>query len=221
MSAKVPFSQSPGRHERHFRRKVENPLFPRPIMEVTNEDLLEVQRLDHEELLKFVTSLRDLVQRAVDLKPNVESQVILDLKADLDKIYEQACTAADDQSGNKDAIRQLLAIVMVTVRSAAAGDPMAEQQLEEEEQARTTHFRLLEYPVIADLLDPDSRIEEDELIAVLLSEEEKDLNAALELFDDEQLAALVGEGNSLLSTMDSPPISAVERLAQIEAVLQR
>ena len=61
MSAKVPFSQKPGRHERHFLRKLDNPMFPRPVTEVTDEMVLEVQRKDHEELLQFISGLRELV----------------------------------------------------------------------------------------------------------------------------------------------------------------
>ena len=145
--------------------------------------------------------------------------MILDLKADLDKSYETASTLADDQSGNKDAIRQLLAVVMSTVRSAAAGDPMAEQQLDEEEEARTQHFRFLEYPLVADMLDPDSCIEEDELVAVLLTEDEKSVGAILEILDSRQLVALVSQAQQLMAETEKPPQSATDRLEQLETAL--
>ena len=109
----VPFSEKPGRHERHFRRKLGNRLMPCPLpSEYDKEDLLEVQRLDHEELLQFLTGLRETVRRAVDLQPREESQVVLDLKAELEKMYETACGLADEQGGNKSAIRQLIAVIM-------------------------------------------------------------------------------------------------------------
>ena len=57
----IPFSEYPGRHERHFRRKIKNPLFPRPINSYSDDDLLEVQRLDHEEIIEFITQLRAYV----------------------------------------------------------------------------------------------------------------------------------------------------------------
>ncbi|MEJ2308482.1 MAG: hypothetical protein P8Z31_05370 [Gammaproteobacteria bacterium] len=213
--SKAPFSNKPGRHERHFMRKLDNPLFPRPIIDPSHEEIIEVQRLDHEELLDFVTDLRRLVQQAIELKPNEESQVILDLKAELDKAYEKACTLADEQEGNKQAIQQLINVIMRTIRVNATGDPQAEQQLNEEEQARAFHFSLLEQPIVPDLLDPDSLIEEDELLPCLLSESEEGLSAALELFDEEQRRQLVEQAERLVGALQ-PPSEVVARLAQLK-----
>ena len=214
--SKAPFSNKPGRHERHLLRKLDNPLFPRPVIDPADEEILEVQRLDHEELLAFITELRQLVQQAIELKPNEESQVILDLKADLDKSYEKACTMADEQEGNKQAIHQLINVIMRTIRVNAAGDPQAEQQLNEEEQARALHFALLEQPIVPDLLDPDTLIREDELVPCLLSESEEGLAAALELFDEEQRTQLVTQAEQLVEAMDSTPEDLLARLAQLK-----
>jgi len=194
----IPFSELPGRHERHFRRKLDNSLFPRPIREWSEDDLLEVQRQDHEELMAFLQSLRSLVQRAVQLKPNEETQVILDLKAELEKHYEQACGLADQQAGNKQAIRQLVEVIMNTIRRNAAGDMLAEQELAEEEMARNTHFELLEQPLVADLLHPDSLVEADELAAVLLTDDECQVLAAWQLFDGEQHQSLLQQMQGML-----------------------
>ncbi|BAO45392.1 hypothetical protein [Thiolapillus brandeum] len=212
----VPFSERPGRYERHFRRKLDNALFPRPLVNWSEDDLLEVQRLDHEELMAFLQSLRHLVRRAVELKPNEETQVILDLKAELEKHYEQACGLADQQEGNKQAIRQLVEVIMNTIRRNAVGDSLAEQELAEEELARSTHFELLEHPLVADLLHPDSLIEADELAAVLLSDEECQVLAAWKLFDDEQRQWLLSEmGEKLKGETVSNPVFE-QRLALLQ-----
>ena len=213
--SKAPFSNKPGRHERHFLRKLDNPLFQHPVIDPADEEILEVQRLDHDELLAFITELRRLVQQAIELKPNEESQVILDLKAELDQSYEKACTMADEQEGNKQAIHQLINVIMRTIRVNATGDAAAEQQLNEEEQARAFHFSLLEQPIVPDLLDPDTLIREEELVPCLLSESEEGLAAALELFDAEQRAQLVSQAEQLLDAMDQPPREVKARLAQL------
>jgi hypothetical protein len=213
--SKAPFSNKPGRHERHLLRKLDNPLFPRPVIDPADEEILEAQRLDHEELLAYITELRQLVQQAIELKPNEESQVILDLKAELDKSYEKACTMADEQEGNKQAIHQLINVIMRTIRVNATGDSRAEQELNEEEQARALHFTLLEQPIVPDLLDPETLISEDELVPCLLSESKEGLEAALELFDEEQRAHLVAQAEQLVEAMDSPPEDVLARLAQL------
>jgi hypothetical protein len=176
-----------------------HPLFPRPVARLDDEELLEVQRLDHEELLTFIQSLRRLVRKAVELKSNEETQVILDLKAELEKHHEQSCSLADEQGANQQAIARLIEVIMNTIRRAAAGDPLAEQELAQEAEARRLHFRLLESPLVADLLHPQTLIEPDELAAVLLTDPQDQVEAALELFDDEQLGVLLEEARRLLA----------------------
>ncbi len=165
------------------------------------EDLLEAQRLDHEELLQFLTGLRETVQQAVDLKPREESQVVFDLKAELEKMYETACGLADEQSSNKSAIRQLIAVIMDKVRQGAGGDALAAQELSQEQALRTSHFQMLEFPLVADLLHPQSVIEPNELAAVLLTAAEDEVSAALSLFDPVQLEAICDDAASLLEEM--------------------
>lgn len=218
---RIPFSEQPGRHERHFKRKLNNELFPEPIRDPSDEDLLEVQRLDHEELINFLTDLRETVQQAVALKANEESQTILDLKERLDKLYEASSGLADEQTGNQEAIRQLIAVIMKTLW-AAATDPQAESELEQETTARATHFELLREPLVADLLHPQSAVKENELVPTLLSESESAVAAAVALFDEDQLTLLIGEAYTTLDKKD-PHATRVPkaplRLKQMEAAL--
>ena len=123
----IPFSELPGRHERHYKRRLDNPLFREPAT-LNDTDLLNAQRLDHEELLAFITELRATVERALDLKSNEESDVILKLKEDLERLYETSAGLADEQGANQQALSQLLAAVMNTIRSNTTGDSLAEQK---------------------------------------------------------------------------------------------
>lgn len=217
----VPFSEHPGRHERHFRRKLHNALFNDPLDGYSDEQLLEVQRLDHEELIGFLGELREHVQLAVDLKPNEESQVVLDLKERLDKLYEKASGLADDQSGNKSALRQLIAVIMKTVRAQAQGDALAASELEQEEEARTLHFSLLEQPLVADLLHPESLIGSSELVPTLLSEHEDAVASALELFDAQQLTVIHAQAAQLLGARDLERSRTIEARARLRQVVER
>jgi len=208
----IPFSERPGRHERHFKRKIDNPLFPRPLNEYSDDDLLEVQRLDHEEIVSFLGRLKKLVQQAVSLQANEESQVVLDLKAELEKLYETACRLGDQQENNKAALRDLLKVIMATVRSHAGGDAKAEMELQQEELARQQHFAMLEHDLVVDLLDTESLILEDELVAVMLSEGEQQVTAALAMLDEEQ---------RLLLAADAVKITEKNNLADDERVKKR
>ena len=132
--------------------------------------------------------------------------------------YETSSGLADDQSGNHSAIRELTVVIMKTVRSGADGDRLAESELEAEEQARAAHYALLEYPIVADLLRPDTLIGADELAATLLGETPEALAAALSLFDAVQLSELVSESRMLLNGRAGTE-TAQDRLAQMEDYL--
>lgn len=217
----VSFSQRPGRHERHYRRKLGNPLFPGASPPVDDAVLLDAQRLDHEELLAFVVELRETVQRAVDLRPNEGSEVILDIKERLDRLYEMSAGLAEDHADNQTAIAQLIEVIMRNVERGAAGDPQAIDELAQERAARAAHFALLKSPLVADLLHPQSTVGADELAPSLLSADEDDLAAALQLFDLAQLSELHADARRCLSACPRPPANAVERLAQITRRLDR
>lgn len=211
----IPFSELPGRHERHYRRKIDNPLFGDASVTLDEQTLLEMQRLDHEELLAFLDALRQTVQSAVDLKPNVGSEVILQLKEQLDRLYEQSAGLADDHSANQSALSQLLEVIMRKVEAGATGDPQALDELAQERIARQAHFTLLKSPLVADLLHPQSAITADEFAPSLLSADESTLAAALELFDLEQLDALFDDAGRCLQACENPPPAAVDRVQQI------
>jgi hypothetical protein len=216
------FSQLPGRHERHLMRKHDNPLFPEDQRRLTQGELTEAQRLDHEELEAYIHDLRKLVGEAVALGPHEQSDVILELKERLDKAYETACRLADDQTPNKEAIRKLVAVIMRAVWKGAGNDSLAQQELEQEEAARRTHFELLEHPLVADLLDPESLILKHELLPVLLSAERGEFEAAVTLFDPSQLEALCEQCESLLELYDGVEglESARRRMEALKGLLE-
>ncbi len=211
-SSTLHFSEYPGRRERHLRRKLNNPLFPETGREISGNTLEEAQRLDHEELVEFIAGFRRLVHQAVGLKPNEQSDVILGIKEELDKAYEQVAGLADEQTETKDAIRKLLVVIMSAVRNGAANDPTALQELAQETQARASHFELLESPLVADLLHPSSPIKENELAPTLLSVSEEEFQAAMTLFDQEQVGQLQQQTKALLDGLEGAPPGVRGRL---------
>ena len=197
----IPFSELPGRHERHYKRRLDNPLFREPAT-LNDADLLDAQRQDHEELLAFITELRATVERALNLKPNEESDVILKLKEDLERLYETSAGLADEQGANQQALSQLLSAVMNTIRSNTTGDSLAEQEMAMEQQARQMHFELLQHALVADLLHPETLIAPDQLVPTLLSSPTEQVKAVMVIFDPEQLAMISQEAQALLSLHD-------------------
>lgn len=195
-------SENPGSHERHLIRRHNNILFQARQTEVNSDTLQENQKKDHDILQHFMRDFRDVMSQALTLKPNEDSEVILEVKNKLDKLYAESVSVADDQSRVRESIKKLLDVIMQSVRKGAGNDAQALQELDQEDAARQANFAFLESQLVADILDPDSPIEDEDLIPTLLSAEKDDLALATQLFDQEQMTYLLTEGENLLNKLE-------------------
>lgn len=214
----LPFTHKPGRRERHLRRRHENPLFAWPPREVPPEDLLAAQKADHDDMRVFGDRLHELIQRAVDLPPDAGSDAVLSLKEALEAHYEQSYALPEEHGEARAALKRLIELIMQTLWRHAGADPVAYQELSDEEAARAIHFRLIEQPLVADLLHPDSGIGPEELVPTLLSASAAEVKAACELFDGRELATLLERSERRLAALDEQDIDlsqARNRLALI------
>ena len=197
----LQFSTEPGPHERQLRRKYHNPLFAEAGAEINQQDLELARQQDQTELRQFLQEFQSLVQQAVNLKPNTDSQVILDMKEGLDQCYTRCCAMPGEHAEIKAAINQLIQVIMKAVRQGAANDPVALCKLDEEDMARQMHQDLHSHTLIIDLLLPDSPISETELLPTLLSETPEAVQSSLQLFAVEQLHQLYETGKGLLEEL--------------------
>lgn len=194
------FSPEPGPRERQLRRKYQNPLFS-PAESITQQEIDAARQADRAALEKFLDDFRTLIQEAVDLKPNTDSEIILDLKERLDQCYTRCCAMPGEHKEIKAAINKLIQVIMQAVRQGAANDPVALAKLDDEEEARRMHQTLHHHSLIVDLLLIDSPIAEAELLPTLLSESAEALEATLALFDPEQLRLLYEAGKNHLERL--------------------
>ncbi len=195
-------SENPGAHERHLIRRHENVLFGERASEVSSDSLQQNQKIDHDILQQFMLEFREVVSKAVALKPNEDSEIILAVKDQLDKLYASSVSIADDQTRVQESIKKLVAVVMQSVRKGASQDPQALQELAQEDAAREANYAFLESKLVADILDPESPIENDDLLPTLLCAEKDDLALATQLFDLEQISFLLEQGKQLLDKLD-------------------
>lgn len=190
------FRPNPGPRERHLKRQHRNPLF-KEVGTITQKQVNLARQDDLAELESFTEDLKGLVKEAMDLATNVESDVVLGLKERADKLYEQAAGLGGKLDSEMEALKKLTAVIMASVRRGAGVDQTALNELEQEDQARQAHYELLRFPLVSDLLRPDSPIEREHLVPSLLSADQKELSAAIHLFEPEQVAQLLVEAKTL------------------------
>ena len=212
--------QSPavGMHERHLLRKDGNPLFSLPVADYSGDEYIRARQRDNEELQAFHEEIRAVIQQAIELEANVESEVILELRGKLDQLYTRCSGFGRGCNEHKQNIRKLIDLVMKAVWQAAANDPQARMELEQEEMARQQHYRLLEYPLVADLLRPDTPVTEQELLPTLLHADKEELEAVLWLFAPEQLQQLRSEAQQLLESLKSQGIELQQAWHNLEQI---
>lgn len=192
------FLSQPGARERHLQRQYKNPLFSVEQREFDEQRIAGARYMDEKEEAEFTEQFHNLLAEVAQLKPNEGSEKMLDLKSRLDQSYEQSCGLPGERNNEKLAISQLVNVIMNSIWKGAEGDAEAEQNLKEEELARTTHYQLLAFPLVADLLRPRSPIAQDQLVPTLLSESETAFSAAFQLFDKEHQELIYQQAKLLL-----------------------
>ena len=206
----LKFSSQPGAHERHLIRAWNNPLFDGLEIEVTEQAIEAAQMRDRLEADRFLESFHSLVERVVSLDAKVESDIMLELKQELDKSYEVCSGLGGEMDEIKSAIRELLEVIVGAIRKGAGDDQQALQNLAEEDLARTLHFELLAYPLVADLLRPDSPVESEALVPSVLSESLDAVPAVMSLFTPDQAQTMHAFGESLLDKLADANEPALE-----------
>lgn len=216
------FSAQPGPRERQLQRKLNNPFFT-PTGTVTQSTIEIAQQEDAIALQQFMVQFRALLDQAAMLEKNVESEVPLLLKAQLEQQYALSTGLPGRPTAIKNAIKKLIVTISATLRSASKNDPHALEKLSADEEHTMLHLQLCEHPIVSDILNPDQIIPHDEQTATLLNESGEALQAALPLFSPQRIREMVAEGKALLTEIEgqgrSLPV-AWQRLAQMERWLQ-
>jgi hypothetical protein len=210
---KIQFSPTPGSRERQLCRRHGNPLFPAEKRHPDQSEINEARNQDKEEEIRFLESLRDLLQEVSHLTERTETEEILAIKERTDKLYEQCAGLGGEHRREKDGLIRLNQVIMQAIQAAAGDDPLALEELAKEQAARELHLQLLEHPIVSDLLRTDSFISSDELVPSLLSEQEDVIRLVMPLFDDEQRREILQQADSLKKSLQdnndwSPEIEA-------------
>ena len=215
---KLIFSDQPGMHERHLRRKVNNPLFAESAM--SQQMILDARELDQQEFEDFMQEFHALARDASQLDASVDSEALIELKTRLDKSYERCCGQMGTHDEIKQGLKTLIEAIMGAVVHAAANDPGARSKLEDEIAARQQHFELLQYPLIVDMLRPDSPLNADELVPSLLSAADDEALAAAGLFNAEQRDLVCQQAQALIDRVLDAGIDVSAARCVLESIRQ-
>jgi len=220
----LQFSTYPGCWERHLQRQHHNPLFSHR-QPITQEAVNLARRKDKTERRAFYRAFEELLQEVSTLQAQVEAKVVLNLKMKIDSLYEQcAGLGGENLSAQKQGLRQLHDLIMQAIWASGIEDPQIITKLQQEAADYQMHLTLLEHPLVAHLLHPNSPITQQDIIPTLLTEEEAPLRAAMSLFNTSQQQILCTEARKLLTQLKQQGYllpTAWARLAVMEQPVYR
>jgi hypothetical protein len=78
----------------------------------------------------------------------------------------------------------------------------------------------MEYPLISDLMRPDTPISQEELIPTLLQADQDELEAVLWMFEPEQLVAIRQDAESLLGQRLSQGVELPGAWANLQLIIE-
>lgn len=214
----LQFSDRPGSRERHLRRRCDNPLFPPARREISQAEVDAAREADEAEHQEFRERFRQLLQDAGEMSGSVDTEKVLALKERIEQLYEQCASLGGDHEQEKQGLLRLNEVIMTAVRRAAGNDPLALQELDDEQAARQLHLQLLEYPLVVDLLRDGTPVEAEDLVPTLLSEDPESVRVVMSLFEPEQQARLQAEAAHLVQRAESEGASVARAQASYEAM---
>ena len=222
MTPSIKFSALPGAYERHLQRKYHNPLFPEPDQPLSGhkvdltQAIEQAREKDQQDLRAFFEAFQDTVQDAVELSESVESDVLLNLKEKLERLYVQSTSLAGDLGQHQEALQKLLSVCMAGILKGAEQDPIALKKIQDELTARDVFFELLQNPFVGVLLRGDEIVHESEMIPSILSEQADSIPQVMELFDPVQQQHLIDLAKEFVEQQSD----AVKQDTQCEARLE-
>lgn len=207
-----------GPRARHARRRRNNPLFPSARREVDMEEMARAQADDEAEYRAVREAFEALLHRVGDMQGREETDTILGLKQDLERLEQRCAGFASRCAKELQALNRLSEIIVSALRAAAGSDPAAMQELDREAQARALHLQLLQFPLVADLLSENSPVAEGELAATLLSSDPDEISAVMSLFDQPQRHALRMQADEMVARIEDGHLreSLAARLAAMQ-----
>lgn len=199
----LSFSSTPGCRERHLLRQYNNPLFGKKASSITQVMVDQAHQDDLKEYEGFLSDFNTLLLEISQLEGQVETELILELKERIDRMYDLSTSFGNDNSKYKQALMQLYEVIMKIIRQYAADDDLAMSELNKEQAARTLHLELVEYKLVSDLLRQESPILEEDLVPTLLSEKADSVGAVMNLFDSSQQQALRNKAQALIKQVEA------------------
>jgi hypothetical protein len=167
----LTWSENPGAHEVHLKRRLNNPYFPESRRIVTHEDLNQAKKKDDEDYLKCDVVLKEIGKEIESLRFGSTSGTLLRLRERIDDLIYTSLSVgghATDIAKHADKLRNA---VILGLQEAFTDDSDTLSRIDEaNKHHKEKVMRFYNTPVIAHMIREDSPILKNETISTIISE---------------------------------------------------
>lgn len=179
----LEWSENPGCFEGHLKRKHDNPLFPEPDREVTQEQIDEARECDQEDAAELQEELLELASDLEKLPELGTAGDVAPIRERIDDLLEKAAGIGGDADALSDSLITLRKSLIDSMREGMKGNEEVLKALEEAEEYHDSWVGIAHSPFIAQL----ERIPSSDVIPAILSESPETIR---------KIMPMIGEDNT-------------------------
>jgi hypothetical protein len=196
MTRGLEWSENPACFERHLKRKHNNPLFPEPDREVTQEQIDRARERDREDAAKLERDLADVASDLQKLPALARPRDVAPIRERIDELLDRAAAIGGQADLTRGALHELRKALINNLRKAFKGNGKLLNALEEAERYHCSRVEIFHDPPVAQLL----RIPSSDLIPAMLSESPEIIEKIMCMVDEDKREPVAKEACGLLKS---------------------
>lgn len=190
----LEWSENPGCFEGHLKRKYDNPLFPEPDREVTQEQIVEARERDQEDAANLQKECLELVSDVEKLPELATAGDVGPIRERIDDLLDRAAGIGGDADVISDLLITLRKSLVDSMREGMKDNEEALKALEDAEDYHHSRVEIVHNPYVAQV----GRIPTEDIIPAMLSESPETIRIAMSLIGDDKKPLVVKEACNLL-----------------------
>ena len=197
MPSDLEWSENPGCFERHLKRKHENPLFPEPDREVTQEQIDEARERDQQDAADLKEEVIVLISDLEKLPELATTGDLSSVRERLDDLLDKAVGIGGEADATKDSLNTLRRALIDSMREGLKDNDEALKAIEKAEAFHQERVKTIHTPFAAQLL----RIKEEDLIPALLSESPETTRLVMQMMKGKNKKRIINAACDLLESV--------------------
>jgi hypothetical protein len=189
ITPELKWSENAGCFERHLKRKHENPLFPEPDRNVTQEQIDEAQRQDQADAVSLQKKLLDLASDIAKLPALATWSNCSPIRERIDDLLSEVAGVGGPADNTRESLNSIRTALISSLREGIKDNEKASKALEEAEEYHQKQIEIAHDPFVAQM----GRIPSDDVVPAMLSESPETIWKAMSIMNENTVDLVVAD----------------------------